>query len=484
MVRTIVRQALALWRSSGVARLKPVLRSALIIALIVRLAAPGAQAEAAGLIRAAQTAWREARAYTSAIVNRPISMATVRRSGMVASAAAQAEQVDELQVCPRQLVMFVGERYTLTPVALDVNPVDGSKKVVHGVGMSWSSPGASVAKVSSFGQVEAMGVGNTAVEVECGSVSKLIPVEVRSGTRPTGSNQEADIDPTTGCSAEQSSMFAPQSVAVVQQTSIGADGVLFDWDPDSTPGSLATHFRNAVGNPRFTAVSQSSAAVPTSTQLGSYSYQFNVPVVSAGGRGAIANIGMTLNSRVWNADNGKLTFNYVGAYPAPGWTMGYGKIIRNYNATATGNRSGIGSGNSPGDYLLVVSDGTRIRLAAKYDAQSGRWRHESDDGSFLQFDPRSGEMRYPDGSRMIYSSVNGCLLPTAMINSNGGAITMTYRDYCEGSCVRVFRRRTALSAVRDTLGRYITFHYYGDSDYQADAAQGRPAGELAADQGS
>ena len=167
--------------------------------------------------------------------------------------------------------------------------------------------------------------------------------------------------------------------------------------------------------------------------------------MSVGGRGASAGIGMTLNSRVWNVDDGKLTFNYVGAYPAPGWSMGYGKIIRNYNATATGNRSGVGSGNSPGDYLLVAGDGTRIRLAAKYDAATGRWLHESDDGSFLQFDPRSGEMRYPDGSRTIYSSVNGCLLPTAMIGANGGAITMTYRDYCEGaSCVRVFRHRTAL----------------------------------------
>ena len=190
---------------------------------------------------------------------------------------------------------------------------------------------------------------------------------------------------------------------------------------------------------------------------------------------------MTFNSRVWNTDEGKLTFNYVGAYPAPGWTMGYGKIIRNYNATAAGDGSGVGSGNSPGNYLLVAGDGTRIRLAAKYEAATGRWLHESDDGSFLQFNPRSGEMRYPDGSRTIYSSVNGCLLPTAMINTNGGAITMTYRDYCEGaSCVRVFRHRTALSAVRDTLGRYVTFHYYGDNDYLANAAAGHPAGELAA----
>ena len=292
--------------------------------------------------------------------------------------------------------MFVGERYTLTPVALN-----GSQQVVHGVGMSWSSPNAAVASVSSFGQVEAVAVGTTAVEVQCGAASKLITVEVRSGMRPTGSNQQADIDPTNDCAAEQSSAFAPQSAAVAsaQQNMIDDNGVLLDWDPDPLANSRAAHFRNAVGNPRFTHKWLGSSAD---------NYQFNAPVVSVGGRGASAGIGMTLNSRVWNVDDGKLTFNYVGAYPAPGWSMGYGKIIRNYNATATGDRSGVGSGNSPGDYLLVAGDGTRIRLAAKYDAATGRWLHESDDGSFLQFDPRSGEMRYPDGSRTIYSSVNGC----------------------------------------------------------------------------
>src|SRR5262249_33810439 len=142
---------------------------------------------------------------------------------------------------------------------------------------------------------------------------------------------------------------------------------------------------------------------------------------------------------------------------------------------------GIGSDNSPGDYLLVAGDGTRVRLAAKYDTAAGHWFHESDDGSFLKFNPISGEMLYPDGARMIYGTVNGCVLPTAMIGANGGAITMAYRDYCEGaSCVRVFRHRTALSAVRDTLGRYVTFHYYGDNNYLADPANGHPAGELAA----
>ena len=484
-VRAIARRAQSSWRSSGVARLKPILRRALSIAMIVILATPLSPTQADGLARAARATWRT----MSAAANRYVAGSNGdtfdrlikflgKRPGKAVSAAAQAEEVTVLQVCPTQHVMFVGECYTFTPVALD-----SSNKLVHGAAMSWSSLTPAVATVSSFGEVEAVAAGTTTVTVQSGSVTKQIQIEVRSGTRPRGSNQQADLDPNTDCSDQQASMFAPQSAAgaPAQQNLIGADGVLYDWDPQAAPGSLATHFRNAVGNPRFTASSQSSAAVLTSTQLGSYNYQFNVPVVSVGGRGASANIGMTLNSRVWNSDNGKLTFNYVGAYPGPGWSMGYGKIIRNYNATATGDKSGIGSGNSPGDYLLVTGDGTRIRLAAKYDTAAGHWFHESDDGSFLKFNPTSGEMLYPDGVRMIYGVVNGCLLPTAMIGANGDAITMSYRDYCEGaSCVRVFRHRTALSAVRDTLGRYVTFHYYGDNDYTADSANGHPAGELAA----
>ena len=81
-------------------------------------------------------------------------MASGGRPGKVVSAAAQAEQVTDLQVCPRQLIMFVGERYTLTPVALN-----GNQQVVHGVGMSWSSPRRRRRQVSSFGEVEAMAVG-------------------------------------------------------------------------------------------------------------------------------------------------------------------------------------------------------------------------------------------------------------------------------------------------------------------------------------
>src|SRR2546428_11767806 len=127
---------------------------------------------------------------------------------------------------------------------------------------------------------------------------------------------------------------------------IYSDGAEPDIDPDPVFGSRATDFRNAVGHPRFSPAKRGGR---TSVQLGSDNYQFSVPVASVGGRGISAGIAMSFNSRVWNNDNGTMTFNYVSAFPAPGWSMGSDKIIRNYNPTATGENTGIGTANSPGD---------------------------------------------------------------------------------------------------------------------------------------
>src|SRR6266511_1029959 len=57
-VRTVAGRALSLWRSSGVARLKPILRRALAIAMIVILATPLSPTQADGLARAARATWR------------------------------------------------------------------------------------------------------------------------------------------------------------------------------------------------------------------------------------------------------------------------------------------------------------------------------------------------------------------------------------------------------------------------------------------
>src|SRR5262249_3795941 len=155
-----------------------VFRRMLVIALAVRLASPLSPAEAEGLSLSAQTTWQAARTYAAATANRYgagrgndmlkrfINMASGKRPAKIFSAASQAEQVTELQVCPGRLIMFVGERYTLTPIALGA-----SQQVVHGVGMHWSSINVAVASVSSFGEVDAAAVGDTAVEVQCGNVT-------------------------------------------------------------------------------------------------------------------------------------------------------------------------------------------------------------------------------------------------------------------------------------------------------------------------
>ncbi|MBO0722687.1 MAG: Ig-like domain-containing protein, partial [Blastocatellia bacterium] len=170
------------------ARLKLILHRALIIALILRLAIPFTPAQAETLLRATQTIWlAAARAYAGAHANRSINISPVKPRGNHFSGAAQTNQVTELNICPRQLIMFVGERYILTPIALD-----SSKQVVNRAAMSWSSLAPGIAAVSSFGQVEAQAVGNTTIVIQSGSATLEIPIEVRSGMRPTGSDQDAD----------------------------------------------------------------------------------------------------------------------------------------------------------------------------------------------------------------------------------------------------------------------------------------------------
>jgi hypothetical protein len=94
-VRAIARRALSSWRGLGLGRLKPILRRALAIAMIVILATPLSPTQADGLARAARATWRT----MSAAANRYVASsgagaldrfikALGARPGMVASAAS------------------------------------------------------------------------------------------------------------------------------------------------------------------------------------------------------------------------------------------------------------------------------------------------------------------------------------------------------------------------------------------------------------
>ncbi|HXF39383.1 MAG TPA: BACON domain-containing carbohydrate-binding protein, partial [Blastocatellia bacterium] len=463
----------------------------------------------------------------------------------------QSSLVHHFKLCPRKLLLYPGENFTLVPLALDRD-----KEVVEGAAFEWQSKNADVAGISSTGEVIAISPGHTQVEVSAGSAIGKVNVEVRAGSRPAYTDRKKadddweaehghdcdapDDDPApsqgidkreternlavssgissredsgnevsaiqayaTGLTPARERLVAARAASVNRpgfktshpamlrgvrepapesllghatltkpaeaqpmlagpSSQNGNGGLLDGSSPDIASIAAAAPF-NAVGQPRFAPMefSQGSAA-KTRNNLGSYNYSFSAPVLGLGGRGIGVNLALTYNSRVWNKDNANtMTFNYQKGWPAPGWTLGYGRLIDNYDNTGSGDLSGVGQANAPGSYLLIQPDGTRIHLQQTYDSASGRWSHNSKDGSFISFNPLNGKLRYTDGTLVTFDLINNRRLPSSIRTNNGDTITIAYKTFVKNNPDPSlnFPFRWAIDYIYDSLGRYVRFNY-------------------------
>jgi RHS repeat-associated protein len=436
----------------------------------------------------------------------------------------RADRVNHLRLCPRELLLYVDESFTLVPL-----PLDQDNNAVHGAELTFETKAPRLATVSSWGEVSAVAPGHTQVTVQAGTTSAHVNVEVRAGMRPRSSDRRqadldwkaehahdcddpeaarlieprpelaADHDSTATAStstqikdAETDSVddevqgtgqqpfgrlarpavfrkaHSPEKSAIKATTAAAnAPGKIFgrgffqiggiDGDgPDPVSTAAAAPY-NAVGSPRFGAVEHSQgSAAKTKNNLGSYDYVFSAPVLGLPGRGIDVNLALTCNSRVWTKETAGMTFNYGKGWPAAGWTLGYGRLIDNYD--------------NQGNGLLIQPDGTRIHLQKQTGGSLA-----STDGSFISMGARSsgalnGKLRYPDGTLVTYSNAqNGRWLPVSIRSRNGDQITIAYRQYnTTAGDPHYFPYMWAISQITDTLGRIITFNYYGDTGYPED----------------
>src|SRR5262245_43373581 len=157
--------------------------------------------------------------------------------------------------------------------------------------------------------------------------------------------------------------------------------------------AAATAPYNIVGDPRLAPKEDSQlGATKTKNALGSYNYSISAPVLSLGGRGISTDLALVYNSRLWDVEGSNINFNFNKGWPAAGWSLGYGRMLDNYDGTATGDKTGIGQANRPGNFLLILPDGSRIHLEQSYDSASDRWFHNSMDGTYLQYNPVNGKL--------------------------------------------------------------------------------------------
>jgi len=365
-------------------------------------------------------------------------------------------QVARVRLCPRRLLMYVGEEFRISPL-----PLDNSGAPVHGVVFSWVSSDNGVATVASDGNVAAARSGQCLVTASLAQKQARVRVEVRDGTRPRLTNAQWDVEHGNEC-ADPEADPEPTSGSKQGEPQFGVQ-LLPPPDPDEPPNVAAAGSRfNATGHPRFSPnLALQSAPGSDDNQLGSSNFHLSIPIFGSGGRGVGAGLNLSDNSRMWtkNPDTSEIIFDYDQGWPAPGFRLNYGWIIRNYNVPS----------GSTGNYLLIEADGTRTALIK----QGATSVYRSEDGRYLQF--TNHVLSFPNGTTVRYTLNNSRFLPVSVKDMNGNSISITYVDRNAGGCSDAQRveacdcnsgcsspARQAINYITDTLGRLITFYYYAD----------------------
>ncbi len=177
---------------------------------------------------------------------------------------------------------------------------------------------------------------------------------------------------------------------------------------------------------------------------GSGNFQIAAPVLELPGRGIDLQLRLTYNAALWNESGAEITYDIDQDWPAPGWSLGFGRLIR------------MGSSGS----MIVDADGTRHGYngtIANYSYGSSFTGYTTD-STFIDYSHwanasgtiTSATAKQADGTIISYGAPGlNAVYPTRITDANGNYITITY----------VNNSGPKIQTVTDTLGRTINFHY-------------------------
>lgn len=180
---------------------------------------------------------------------------------------------------------------------------------------------------------------------------------------------------------------------------------------------------------------------------GSGNFSFSAPILGFGERGdSDIGLALTYNSLLWHQANGQITYDIDKDYPAPGWSIGLGKLMD------TGGSSGP---------ILVSADGTRHAttgtIVTMTSTTSYYYGHTTD-GSFVDYYSyrnttsgiTSGQSWTANGIVTEYGAASdGVAYPIKITDRHGNQTTITY-------CNNVGPN---INTITDNLGRVIQFNY-------------------------
>lgn len=222
------------------------------------------------------------------------------------------------------------------------------------------------------------------------------------------------------------------------------DATASDWDPST---------RRSLDDPRNDRGKLANKAT------GNNNFQIVAPVLSLPGRGVDLNLNLVYNSLVWNQSGNDIYFDIDHDSPAPGWHLGFGKMVLMGTAGC----------------MLIEPDGSRhpfkgTVFSYHYDkigmlpaVDIPVFKGETTDGSMIEYrcepsswENPSGVARYPNGTVVYYTNLSSgaqarnYLYPTRIVDKNGNSISILYT--WPDAEPRIQR-------IVDSVGRVIDFRY-------------------------
>jgi RHS repeat-associated protein len=374
-------------------------------------------------------------------------------------------KVTRIQIFPGDITLQLDQGVHLSAVAYDLND-----SPVSGVNIRWSANDEGRKRngpISPQGEFRALAPGTFKITAEGAGQKAEAMIIVGNGPRrpkltdtPTSvwpvSNRErskgktgvASADKTTNTKRPQPGRSNPIRVASKSRKAAtfahGLHGNTAEpatlllpeggWN-DGNYGSSSDP-GNDVGDP---------PGGPLDGGAGSGNFQFAAPILGLPGRGISLSLGAAYNSRLWNTAGSQITYDIDRGWPAPGFSLGFGKLL------------GMGVYNGG---MLVDADGTRHAYTGSVSAY-GSVSHfvgHTTDGSFIDYTYFTGagggivnaEARLANGTVITYGAPGpGAVYPTQIEDANGNKITITYAG----------NGGPRIQTITDTLGRAILFYY-------------------------
>jgi YD repeat-containing protein len=369
-----------------------------------------------------------------------------RRAQQAERLADRLAAVTHIRISPGKFVGYEGGSLTLT-----AHPTDYLDRTIQGVKFIWESSNTDKVEIDDMGRARFLKPGLARITCRAGSFEATTLVLVRPGHRLPQTDDEWRADQSSlRANAEHSNSFDGSDSKVgllsslLEKLSPSASAQSF-WPNDLGYDHLWSEPRNLVGSPHNRAIE--STAIGSVLPEGS-NFKWAMPLINLSGRGLNLNLTLYYNSRIWSRRNNTLAFDAITGWPAPGFSLGFGRIV-------------FYSSGSTGKYMLIDPDGTRHFLSSN----SPGGPLETTDGTHIVYTGNAqdgGDLHYPDGTTAVITIINNRLLPTVITDKSGNYIQIAYKPDCylvgTVEYCGVFPPM-AIDYIIDTLGRRIEFQY-------------------------